>query len=654
MTNPNAVHLPNPNLCKLQSPTFAKLKERSVINFHVITKLDCLRYLRVMLLIAAVVSGSACVGYAQDNLTPPPSAAAQSELAQQQKLLAEQFAKMEELFLRMSELESSTNPSRSGLLQQAAKLSKELATLQRMSQASDLLGQKQFTRALQEQQASRDSLAKLLELLQSENRHERVREERERIQQLIKDIKRIERLQKSLRGRTENGADMEQAKKDQGNVEEQTSELESALAKELNPDETSEQNNQSDPNKNPDSKDPKKPDQTDDPKAPSDPSEKSAEPKSDPTKEPAEQDPSKQDPPEQTPKDNAPSEQNPSEQNPSDPNQPQKSDQPPSDQNAKPSENSQGEPSKQPPGQSESSQDEQQEQNPSDAQQQPKSPEQQAQKRVEAAREKMKAAEKKLEEANRKDAVEEQRNAEKELAKAVEDLEKVLRQLREEEIDRSLAALESRFRKMLEMQTIVLDETKKLDALTGDARDRQVEIGASKLSLEERKILVEGQRAMLLLKEEGSSDAFPQVVEQILLDVESVTERLSKSDVSESTIATEEDIVAALEEMIEALSKAQKDQEKKKQQQQQQQQQAGQSPADQPLVDALAELRLVKTLQVRINNRTQRLAKQIAAGDAEIGQATTVELQSQLKELAARQDKIKEITRNIVLKAQEQ
>jgi hypothetical protein len=159
---------------------------------------------------------------------------------------------------------------------------------------------------------------------------------------------------------------------------------------------------------------------------------------------------------------------------------------------------------------------------------------------------------------------------------------------------------------------------------------------------------------MLLLKEEGSSDAFPQVVEQILLDVESVTDRLSKSDVSGLTIATEEDIVAALEEMIEALSKAQKDQEKKKQQQQQQQQQAGQSPAEQPLVDALAELRLVKTLQVRINNRTQRLAKQIAEGDVEIGQATTVELQSQLKELAARQDKIKEITRNIVLKAQEQ
>jgi hypothetical protein len=84
------------------------------------------------------------------------------------------------------------------------------------------------------------------------------------------------------------------------------------------------------------------------------------------------------------------------------------------------------------------------------------------------------------------------------------------------------------------------------------------------------------------------------------------------------------------------------------------QQQAGQQQGEQPLVGALSELRLVKTLQVRINNRTQRLAKEIAEGDAEIGQATTAELQGQLKELAGRQEKIKEITRSILLRVQEQ
>ncbi|MFN9941316.1 MAG: hypothetical protein ACK56I_17735, partial [bacterium] len=80
---------------------------------------------------------------------------AQVEQAQgldaEQKILAERFAKLEELFLRMSELEAASNPTRSSLLQQAAQLSKQLATLQRLNLAAELLAKGQLSRALQEQ-----------------------------------------------------------------------------------------------------------------------------------------------------------------------------------------------------------------------------------------------------------------------------------------------------------------------------------------------------------------------------------------------------------------------------------------------------------------------------------------------------------------------
>ena len=114
-----------------------------------------------------VISSSARPLSAQEK---KPTVERVKELEQQQKQLAQRFGKLEELFIRMSELEAAANPTRAGLLMQAAQMSKQLATLQRLSVAGDLLSQGQFTRAIQEQEAGRENLRKLLELLQSENR----------------------------------------------------------------------------------------------------------------------------------------------------------------------------------------------------------------------------------------------------------------------------------------------------------------------------------------------------------------------------------------------------------------------------------------------------------------------------------------------------
>ncbi len=122
----------------------------------------------------------------------------------------------------------------------------------------------------------------------------------------------------------------------------------------------------------------------------------------------------------------------------------------------------------------------------------------------------MEEAKKALEEAEREGAVEKQRQAEEELRSAIEALEEILRQLREEEIERSLASLETRLRRMLEMQNKVYEETVRLQEITGEQATRQVEIRSSNLAQEESKILAEGERAFLLLREEGSSAAFPK------------------------------------------------------------------------------------------------------------------------------------------------
>ena len=98
--------------------------------------------------------------------------------------------------------------------------------------------------------------------------------------------------------------------------------------------------------------------------------------------------------------------------------------------------------------------------------------------------------------------------------------------------------------------------------------------------------------------------AFPETVSLMRDDMQQVAQRLSEVKVGTLTQGLEQDIIEALEEMIAALDKAIKDLEKKKTP-------PGQSPpagqpGDPPLVDKLAELKMIRALQMRINRRTLR------------------------------------------------
>ena len=263
----------------------------------------------------------------------------------------------------------------------------------------------------------------------------------------------------------------------------------------------------------------------------------------------------------------------------------------------------------------------------------------------------MQSAQDKLEEQKRDEAVDEQREAERELREAIEELERILRQLREEEIERSLVDVETRLRKMLDLQRSVREETERLGNLTSDLKDRTLEIQANKLSIEQSKVVMEGQRALLLLQDEGSSTAFPEALEQVNADAQSVSKKLAEANVSPLTQAIEDEIIGALDEMLDSLKQVQKNREEKKKQPVQQQQQQSSNPEDEPLVDSIAELKLLKTLQLRINRRTQSLAKQSNNQEDIVGQVGDPGLLGELEELAGRQQKIHEVTRDILLKA---
>jgi hypothetical protein len=252
----------------------------------------------------------------------------------------------------------------------------------------------------------------------------------------------------------------------------------------------------------------------------------------------------------------------------------------------------------------------------------------------------MEQAREKLDDAERVGAVDLQREALRALEQAKAELERILRQLREEELERTLTQLAARFKKMLEWQIAVHEGTVRLDNVPQAERDHDDEIESARLSRQESQILHEADKALLLLREEGSSVAFPETIEQMRGDMQQVVEWLAAVKVDKMTQVVEEDIIAALEETIDSLEKAIKDLEKKRTPRGQQPS-AGQ-PAEPPLVDKLAELKMIRALQVRINKRTQRYGEMIEGEQAE-----AAELLEALEELSRRQQRVYKATADL-------
>lgn len=543
---------------------------------------------QLAVLVVAFACGALPALAQESSSTTEPTA--QSDLALRQGRIADKYARLEQLMLKMAELNGASNPKRAALLKQAVQRSKDNLTRTQLDSIVKLLDQQKLKRAVDGQGEVTAEMKGLLELLQSEDRADRNKDKQDEIKKYIEEVERLLRLQKDISGRTAGGDKADELAPDQGKLAERTADLSKKI----------EENSQAE-----------KP-----PMGETPPMEGSPAPI--PGEKPAEPMPGEMPPGERKPGEN---EAKPAESGEPMPGQPM------------PGEPMPGQPGE--PGPMSPQEKQPQQQNP-------------AQQRLQQAEQKMRAAQKKLEKAERDDAKAEQEAARQELEKAKAELEEILRQLREEEIERTLAQLEGRFRKMLEMEVKVHAATERLASIPVEARSREVDIESGKLAVEQRKVALEADKAYQLLLEEGSSIAFPESVDEVRTDMETVAARLAQTKLDQVTLGTEEDIIAALTELIAALQQAQKDQEEKKQQEQQQQQAEG-AEQDQPLVDKIAELKMIKSLQLRVNERTKRFSKLVAEPDDLTGQATDADLREAITKLGERQSRLHRITRDIVL-----
>lgn len=589
--------------------------------------------------------------FAQEASPPAATDAAPREtLGSQQESLSLRYQRFETTLLQLAEYLRKTDPDRAELLVRALGRSKETRIPDQLVQLVELLKRDQLGDAIDGQETLVTQMQDLLTLLQSEDRQSEIDKERARIAALIKNVDRLIGKQTDARSATERGLPGKDVQPQQKNVADETQKLIDKIAGQ-DAAKQAQQSKGSPPKPNKSGDDAKEPEKSGEPsdkppgeqspdgKGPSQ-SGKSGDQKPGDNKKPMGDEPkspdSKPDDGDPKPEDETkkPEDGKPSPGTPSQNSQKPKNGKPPKSSQS-PSQPSQPMPSEE--GESPMPQDGDQDGQSSPPQPQPESQRDQqrtpGRQELEQARKDMERAIEELKGQQRDKASGAQDQALADLMKAKEKLEEILRQLREEEKELMLAAMEARFRDMLGRQIAVNNGTTGLAAIPEDQRSDRHRSRSIELARSQDEVALLAAKSLTLLKEEGSSIAFPEAVEQIRGDMLTSARRLERVDVGEITQGIQRDIAEALEEILDALQKElekSKDQRKKQQQQQQagQKQQAG-------LVDGLAELKMLRSLQYRVNRRTRELGR---LSDGE--QARDPDAVGQLQELSRRQAKI--------------
>lgn len=633
----------------------------------------------------------------------PAEPGAAPNLAATQEVIEMRYRRFEGTLQQLSEYLRKTDPGRAELLVRAIGKSKEGRIPEQLKHLTDLLKKDQLGDAVERQELVVAELQSLLELLMSEARKDDLDREKKRLQELIKDVNKLIGKETDARAETERGGNNSDLQNQQRQVSDSTDKLlkkiesqdaEKKSGKNEDGSNSADQANKPNDKKSrpgeqkpgdkkdgsskdkeskpedgqdPDSKDGQNSDnkEGDDSKSKGEegdsqspdgksakgddkqePGKKNADNKknSDKKKSDKKSDADKSDKQDERKSDKNDSKSGDSQKSQSDKPQDGKP------QNGKPQK---GQPKSGKPQEGEQPQDGQQQDQPQDGQEQDQQDQSQqdegnrqkkadktaGREEIERAKQEMDRAIEELKRNNRKNASDKQDKAIAELMKAKEKLEEILRQLREEEKELVLAQMESRFRDMLLKQEAVYNGTLTVHAVPADKRTDRHRNRSVELARNEEEISLLAAKALTLLKEEGSSIAFPEAVEQIRDDMLTIARRLERADVGEITQNIEQDTIESLKEIIEALQKELEKLKDKKQQPPQQQQQQQQQKEQQGLVNKLAEMKMLRSLQYRVNRRTKQLGR-LVEGE----QALDQDVVSQLKQLSDRQAKVQKAT----------
>jgi hypothetical protein len=172
---------------------------------------------------------------------------------------------------------------------------------------------------------------------------------------------------------------------------------------------------------------------------------------------------------------------------------------------------------------------------------------------------------------------------------------------------------------MLQQQTKTFRETLTLSIRLRDVKDtppRALVDKGRQLGDEEAGLAVEAERILEILREEGTSVVIPDVIDDMKSDLDGLATRLRNLDAGDYTQQVQNDVMETLRELIEVIKE---ELDRRQGGGQGGSGDAGEEDPDEPLLPTSAELKMLKSLQVRVNKRTETFDRMLQKTDDERG-----------------------------------
>ncbi len=558
---------------------------------------------------------------AQDAASPVAQAPEESsprdltpkELEEGQLAISGRYARFERMLTQMADVLGRQDPERADLLRRAIGKGREEQVGEDIEKVVELLSQGELGTATEKQTEVVASLQVLLKLLQSEDRRSSVERERERLNGLLKDVRNVLAEQKSARAATRSAEAPSSAAPGQQRALNETEKL----LEDMKEHDDQEARDEGKKSEGQGSEADKEGDESDGQQKSEDAEKIDGDPKD---ADPQDGKSQSGDPKDGDPKDGKSQSGDPKDGDPKD-GKKQKA----GKESASGKQSSGKQKSGQQSGKKESKQTPGREQ-------------------LEKAREQMEQALEELKEQEREKALENEDQAIEELHAAAAELEETLKQLREEEKEMMLASLEARFQRMLMAETQIHEGTVSLAATPQKDWLDQYYSRCRELAQQQSELAIECSQTVSLLREDGTSVSILLAVEDIESDMGSVSGWLQESKVNGLTQSVQTDIIESLKQLIETTQKEMQEMKEQKDQQQEQ----SSSQQKQGLVELMAEIRMLRNLQLQVNRRTKQVDSLLQSAPVE----DQPSLNKQVHELSVRQRRLIESAKELAKQAQ--
>lgn len=220
--------------------------------------------------------------------------------------------------------------------------------------------------------------------------------------------------------------------------------------------------------------------------------------------------------------------------------------------------------------------------------------------KLDEASKEMKGSEGKLSESKPGEAKPKGGEAKKNLEDAKKDLQRQRDELKKEIEEAVRAAVMADLNDMLERQRRVRTATEELGARQAKGADMAVEILVKRLALDEREIVKIMKRTVQLVEDVNFSVTLPAALKSVQRQMIYVVIDLNNGLANEKVVEKEKKIEADLESLIKAMEEQKKQSAPPKESPQQQQQRQ----KKQEMMNLLGELRMLRMLQIRVNEES--------------------------------------------------